>query len=79
MSSTNLLSDKCAQSVADKNNVSTFSYIMDSMQYEHKKSTAIKYTAKNMSGNVMQEKKRDLVDVESKLRGQTKKLSRCSR
>jgi hypothetical protein len=52
---------------------------MDSMQYEHKKSNAVKYTAKNMSGNVMQEKKRDLVDVESTLRGQTKKLSRCSR
>ena len=79
MSSTNLLSDQCAKSVEDQNNVSTFNYIMDSMQYEHKKSNAIKYTAKNMSGNVMQEKKRDLVDVESTLRGQTKKLSRCSR
>ena len=78
MSDTNLLSDKCAKTVADRNNQSTFSYVMDTQQYEHKK-TRVKYNTKSMSGNVMQDKKRDLVDVESKLRGQTKKLSRCSR
>jgi paraquat-inducible protein B len=79
MSSTDLLSDKCAKSVADRNNDTTFNYVVDKMQYEHKKSNKIAYNAKNMSGNVMQEKKRDLVDIESRLRGQTKKLSRCSR
>lgn len=78
MSSTNLLSDKCAKTVADRNNNSTFSYVMNTQLYEHKK-TAVKYNTKSMSGNVMHDKKRDLVDVESKLRGQTKKLSRCSR
>ena len=78
MSSTDLHSDSCVKKAAACGNKSTFRYIMDTMQYEHKK-TKQGYTAKNMSGNVMTEKKRDLVDVESKLRGQTKKLSKCLR
>tara|TARA_B110000914_G_C15513774_1_gene472235 strand:+ start:1029 stop:1265 length:237 start_codon:yes stop_codon:yes gene_type:complete len=78
MSNTNLHSDECSKALSDSRDQSSFSYIMEPMQYEHKKTT-VKYTTKSMGGNVMQDKKRDLVDIESSLRGQTKKLSKCGK
>ena len=80
MSSNRLNDDKSAITCAEHTNNTAFSYVMNTMQYEHKKDGSCqKYSTKNMSGNVMCEKKRNLVDVESTLRGQKYYLSKCSR
>ena len=77
MSSTNLHNDACSKEMTNNTNKSTFDYVTNTMQYEHKR-TKVQYGTKAMGGNVMQDKKRNLVDVESVLRGQTKKLSKCN-
>lgn len=78
MSSTNLHDDACSKAMANKNNSTAFEYVTNTMQFEHKRKK-VQFGTKSMGGNVMQDKKRDLVDVESVLRGQTKKISKCGK
>lgn len=75
MSSNRLSNDSCAKTAKNKNNDTQLSYVLDTMAYVHDKKD-IK-TAKSPAGNYMTQERSTLVDVESKLRGQTTKASGC--
>ena len=75
MSSNRLSNDECAKVAKNNKNETQLSYILDSMPYVHNNKDIT--TAKSPAGNYMKEEHSSLVDVESKLRGQTTKASGC--
>lgn len=76
MSSNRLIYDKCAYKENLDRSTGSLEYILDPVKYENKKKCRHEFGL--VSGQDVSLVKGNLIDLESELRGQTRKLSKCN-